>query len=109
MSRQRLVGRAKTVLTDRASWRDLWWLLVHSTVGCVARDARRSRCLRARVFYLIYPFLYWVTPDSVFRQPFGFFTLHSVGQSFALMPLASSCLRDLVRDGAPDHAGRTPG
>jgi hypothetical protein len=47
--------------------------------------------LAGSVFYLSYPFLYWVTPDPVFRQPFGFFTLHSVGQSFVLMPLGLLC------------------
>jgi putative sensor protein len=80
------VARAKNVLTDRASWRDAWWLLVHSTVGCFLATLAFS-LLAGSVFYAIYPFLYWVTPDPVFRQPFGFFTLHSVGQSFALVPL----------------------
>lgn len=80
------LGRAKNVLTDRASWRDAWWLLAHSTVGCFLATLSFS-LLAGSVFYVIYPFLYWVTPDQVFRQPFGFFTLHSVGQSFALVPL----------------------
>lgn len=80
------VGRAKAVLTDRASWRDAWWLLVHSTVGCFLATLSFS-LLAGGLFYLIYPFLYAVTPDSVFGQPFGFFTLHGVWQSFALVPL----------------------
>lgn len=80
------VARAKAVITDRATWRDLRWLLVHSTVGCFLATLSFS-LLAGGVFYLIYPFLYAVTPDPVFRQPFGFFTLHGVGQSFLLMPV----------------------
>jgi hypothetical protein len=84
------LARARAVLTDRATWRDLRWLLVHSTVGCFLATLSFA-LLAGSVFYVIYPFLYWVTPDQVFRQPFGFFTLHSVGQSFALVPLGLAC------------------
>jgi hypothetical protein len=41
------------------------------------------------VFYLIYPFLYWVTPPSVFGTPFGgWLELHSVAGATVMMPLA---------------------
>lgn len=84
-------GRAKAVLTDRASWRDARWLLVHSTAGCFLATLSFS-LFAAGLFYLGYPLLYAVTPDPAFRQPFGFFTLHSVGQSFALIPLGLAYL-----------------
>src|SRR5262249_18875916 len=59
------------------------------------------------IFYLIYPFLYAVTPQEVFGTPFGFFDLHNVAQSFWMWPLAVVCFwlwwvfgRSLVRGNA---------
>jgi hypothetical protein len=38
---------------------------------------------------LIYPFLWWVTPDSVFGTPFGFFHIHTLSGTWLMMPVAA--------------------
>jgi hypothetical protein len=78
--------RARHELADRATWRDAWWLLLNGIVGFFLECLSLSLLLGG-VFYLIYPFLYAVTPPDVFRTPFGFFTLHTVGQAALLIPL----------------------
>jgi hypothetical protein len=80
------LGRVWTVLRDPASWRDAWWMLVHAVAGCFLSTLQVSLFLGG-LLYLIYPFLYWVTPEAVFGRPFGLFELHSVAESFWVMPL----------------------
>lgn len=57
-------ARAWSVLRDPASWREWWWLLVHSTASVAIAGLSASLYLGG-FFYLIYPFLYWVTPEGV--------------------------------------------
>jgi hypothetical protein len=86
-----IVGRVLAIEKDPASWRDAAWCLVHAIVGCVTATLSFS-LFAGGLFYLIYPFLYWVTPDAVFRHPFGDqWTLHSVGESTSVMPAALVC------------------
>jgi len=83
-----VLSRVQTIIRDPASWRDALWLLLHSTVGCVT-SALAVTLFLGSVFYLIYPFLYWVTPPSVFGTPFGgWLELHSVAGATVMMPLA---------------------
>jgi hypothetical protein len=80
--------RIWTIIRDPASWRDALWLLLHTIVGCVT-SALAVTLFAGTVFYLIYPFLYWVTPPSVFGRPFGgWLELHSVADATLMMPLA---------------------
>jgi hypothetical protein len=79
--------RVWRIVRDPASWRDAAWLLVHAVIGFSVAVVQVFLFL-GTAFYLIYPFLFWVTPAPVFRQPFGFFTLHSVAQAALLEPLA---------------------
>jgi Putative sensor len=86
-----VVARVWAIERDPASWRDAGWCLLHAIVGCVTSTVSFA-LFASGVFYLIYPFLYWVTPDKVFRQPFGDqWTLHSVGASAVVMPAALVC------------------
>jgi hypothetical protein len=86
-----VVGRVWSIERDPASWRDAAWCLLHAVVGCVTATLSFS-LFAGGVFYLVYPFLYWVTPDKVFRQPFGDqWTLHSVAESTSVMPAALVC------------------
>ncbi len=85
-----VVNYLRTALTDPATWRDLAWLLVNATVGFTMLVLSASLFFGA-IFYLIYPFLFAVTPQEVFGTPFGFFELHTVAQSFLMVPLAIVC------------------
>jgi hypothetical protein len=86
--RHGVFGRVWSIVRDPASWRDALWLLLHSVVACVT-SALSVTLFVSSVFYLIYPFLFWVTPPSVFRTPFGgWYELHSVADATVMMPLA---------------------
>jgi hypothetical protein len=82
-----LISRIWAVERDPASWRDVLWLLLHAVVGFVTATLAVALFLTS-VFYLIYPFLYWVTPPRVFDQPYGdWLTVHSVAGATVAMPL----------------------
>ena len=81
-----IVNYLRTALTDPATWRDLAWLFVNATAGFVLLIVSSALFFGA-IFYLIYPFLYAVTPQEVFGTPFGF-ELHNVLQSFVTWPAA---------------------
>lgn len=86
-----LISRIWTIERDPASWRDAWWLLSRAVVAFATATASVALFLGS-VFYLIYPFLYWVTPHNAFGRPFGgLVNFHSVGQSALMMPLALVC------------------
>lgn len=86
----------RTVLTDPATWRDLAWLFVNAVAGFVLTVLSAGLFLTS-IFYLIYPFLWSVTP--VFDQPFGFFTLDTFGESLWMIPLAGVFFLVWVRFG----------
>jgi signal transduction histidine kinase len=81
------VNRLKTWFRDPATWRDLVWLIVNAKAGFVLKIVAVSLFL-AVPFYLIYPFLVWVTPDGVFDEPFGgLITLNPIS-AFGMWALA---------------------
>ncbi|TWD75261.1 signal transduction histidine kinase [Kribbella amoyensis] len=81
-----LLMRLRTILADPATWRDIVWLLTNAVLGFTL-NLLSAVLFLASVFYLIYPFLVWVTPPGVFDQPFGgLFTLN-VATSFLMVPL----------------------
>jgi signal transduction histidine kinase len=65
------VARLRTWFGDPATWRDLAWVLVNAVLGFVLNLVSAVLFL-GTVFYLIYPFLVFVTPDGVFDRPVGF-------------------------------------
>ncbi len=75
----------RTTLSDPATWRDIAWLLVNAVVGFTLTLLSAVLFL-ASVFYLIYPFLVWVTPDGVFTEPFGGLFTVNVATSFLMIP-----------------------
>jgi hypothetical protein len=84
---QGLFGRIVTIVRDPASWRDALWLIPHVVVG-FATSLLAVVLFFSSVFYLIYPFLFWVTPQSVFGTPFGnWHELHSVADATVMMPI----------------------
>ena len=79
--------RLWAILRDPASWRDWAWLVVNSITGWFTYGLSFLFFL-CGIFYLSYPLLYALTPPQVFRTPLGNgFRLHSVQESFALVPL----------------------
>ena len=80
------LSRFVAIMQDPASWRDLAWLLVNGVVGVLTATLTFGIFLGG-VFYLIYPFLFWVTPPEVFGRPFDLWELHSVTDAFVLVPL----------------------
>jgi hypothetical protein len=84
---QGVFRRIVTIVRDPASWRDAAWLLLRSVVGSVT-SILAVALFASSVFYLIYPFLYWVTPQRVFGRPFGdWHELHSVADATVMMPV----------------------
>ncbi|MFI9272234.1 sensor histidine kinase [Kitasatospora sp. NPDC052896] len=70
----------QVVLRDPASWRDCAWLLANSLVSWLTSGLTLILFL-AGLFYGGYPLLVAVTPPEVFREPFGFFAVHGLGQT----------------------------
>lgn len=76
-----------TILRDPATWRDWIWLMVNSITIWLS-SGLSLLFFAFGVVYLAYPLIYQLTPPQVFRTPMGeAFRLHSVTQSFALVPL----------------------
>ncbi|MGC5567993.1 sensor histidine kinase [Streptomyces sp. FR-108] len=79
--------RLWAILRDPATWRDWAWLGVNSITGWFTYGLSLLFFL-CGVLLLSYPLLYALTPPEVFRTPLGNgFRLHSVQESFALVPL----------------------
>jgi signal transduction histidine kinase len=79
--------RLNSELRDPATWRDGVWLVVNSGLAWFSVGLSFLLFLSG-IFYLIYPLLFRLTPPEVFRTPFGpNYILHSVGQSFIMVPL----------------------
>lgn len=87
-ARPGLPRRILTLEGDPASWRDALWLPVHAVVAFITSTLAVALLL-ASVFYAIYPFLFWVTPEAAFGHPFGNWVhFHTVGQASVMMALA---------------------
>ncbi|MGX7677452.1 sensor histidine kinase [Jatrophihabitans sp. DSM 45814] len=78
--------RLWSIMKDPATWRDWFWLLVNASIGFTLSIVSFS-LFAGGLFYLIYPFLWAVTPPEVFGNPFGFFHINQVSDAFVLMPL----------------------
>ncbi|MFG2259048.1 sensor histidine kinase [Streptomyces mirabilis] len=79
--------RLWAILRDPATWRDWAWLVANSITGWFTYGLSFLFFL-CGVFYLSYPLLFALTPPQAFRTPLGNgFRLHSVQESFAMVPL----------------------
>ncbi len=85
------LARLRWALTDGATWRDELWVLVAVTAGSVLLVMVLGLAL-AVPFFLVYPFLMWVTPPGIFGTPFGFLALASWKEGFTMWPLAAISL-----------------
>ncbi|GAB2465897.1 sensor domain-containing protein [Jatrophihabitans fulvus] len=86
-----LFGRHLAAVRDPASWRDALWMSVHAVVGFFTATLTVTLAL-ATLFWAVFPFLYAVTPQAAFGRFLGFVTIHSVAQSFVVVPLAAVAL-----------------
>jgi signal transduction histidine kinase len=77
----RPLGRLSTWMRDPQRWRDLLWLLVKCTAGFVL-CLLVVTALLSTVFHLVYPFLFWVTPQGVFEQNLGVVRIDTQAKSF---------------------------
>jgi signal transduction histidine kinase len=85
-----ILTRFVAVTTDRATYRDLLWVLVDISVGLVL-SILPITFLLGTAFYLSYPLLVAVTPPDVFRQPFGTFWYLDWQHSFVMWGVALLC------------------
>lgn len=72
---------------DPQSWRDVLWLLCVSTGGLALSTASAALFLSVP-WYLIQPFLVWVTPEGTFDTNYGIVEVNSVATSFYQYGLA---------------------
>jgi len=81
-----MIQRLRTWFTDPATWRDYAWLIVNAVVGFTL-NLLSAVLFLCSIFYLIYPFLVWVTPPGVFDELFGLVHVNPV-TAFAVWPIA---------------------
>jgi signal transduction histidine kinase len=75
--------RLATWARDPARWRDLLGLFLGFTVGLVV-PILVITFFAGWLFYVVYPFLWWVTPRGVFDLALGAFTVDTLAESFLL-------------------------
>ncbi|MEV7398463.1 histidine kinase [Aeromicrobium sp. NPDC092404] len=74
-------GLLKRWAADPARWRDFAWTYMSVTIGWVLAWIAFGLGLGV-IWYLFFPFVYWVTPDGVFDMNYGFFTLDTQAEAF---------------------------
>ena len=74
-------GLLLTWVGDSARWRDYAWLWVKITIGWATAWVSVGLTL-AVLWYLVFPFVYWVTPDGVFDMNYGFFVMDTQAEAF---------------------------
>jgi signal transduction histidine kinase len=72
--------RVRALATDRATYRDLWWVLVNATAG-VTLCVIPISCLLGTAWYLLMPLFMHLWP-SFQDSEFGLFTIDSVTTGF---------------------------
>ncbi|HEY7043292.1 MAG TPA: sensor domain-containing protein [Nocardioidaceae bacterium] len=98
-----VLGRLQRWAGDPARWRDYVWLFVSSTVGFTL--GLIGTVLFLSIFwYLIYPFLFAVTPEGVFEEDLGFMVIDTQQETFLMwigalvfFLLWWICIKPLVR------------
>ncbi|MCW2527620.1 MAG: sensor histidine kinase [Pseudonocardiales bacterium] len=81
----------RTWATDPARWKDLLLLPIAFSAGFVLVILVDTFFL-AGLFYLVYPYLYALTPKGTFDQTFGIWQLDSQSRSFAMWIFAALAL-----------------
>ena len=74
-------GLLRTWASDPARWRDYAWLWVKITLGWATAWVAFGLTLGV-LWYAVFPFVYWVTPDGAFDMDYGIYVLDSQAESF---------------------------
>jgi signal transduction histidine kinase len=74
-------GLLKRWVADPARWRDFTWTYVSVSVGWALSWISFGLGLGV-IWYLVFPFVYWVAPDGVFDMNYGFFKLDTQAEAF---------------------------
>jgi signal transduction histidine kinase len=75
------LGLLRSWAGDSARWRDYAWLWTRVTVGWAVSWLAFGLTL-APIWYAIFPFLFWVTPDGVFDMNYGVVNIDTQAESF---------------------------
>ncbi len=79
-----LPAHVRATLGDVQTWRDLAWLVTHSVLGFTAGVVALTAVVYA-VGVLVAPAWYWAPADGL---DWGFWTIDSLGEALAVVPLA---------------------
>ena len=71
----------KSWATDTARWRDYAWTWMSATIGWAVSWIAFGLAL-GTLWYLVFPFVYWVTPAGTFDMNYGFFKIDNQAKSF---------------------------
>ncbi len=82
-----LLGRLQRWAGDPARWRDFVWLIVSASVGW-ALDFIAVILFLSIFWYLVFPFLFAITPDGVFDMELGFMTIDTQAEAFLVWAAA---------------------
>lgn len=74
-------GRLKRWVADPARWRDFAWTYMSVTIGWALAWLAFGLGL-AVIWYAVFPFVFWITPDGVFDMDYGLFTLDTQAEAF---------------------------
>ncbi|CAM3425597.1 sensor histidine kinase [Nocardioides dubius] len=72
----------KAWVNEPARWRELAWGFMSLSIGWVMAWLALGWFLGV-VWYLVFPFVFWVSPDGVFDNNYGFFVLDTQAEAFA--------------------------
>ncbi|HEY1358850.1 MAG TPA: sensor domain-containing protein [Thermoleophilaceae bacterium] len=78
------LARLASTARDRQTWKDLAWLVTHSTVGLVFGAVAVGAVLQVVAVWLM-PFWFWTIPDGV---DWGLWNVDTLGEALLMMPLA---------------------
>jgi signal transduction histidine kinase len=76
-----ILVRLNAWIRDPARWRDLLWMSVASTLGWVMAILAAALILYV-AWFAFFPVLWAITPEGVFDEQFGLFTIDSQAETF---------------------------
>jgi signal transduction histidine kinase len=85
-----VIERVKTWGRDPARWREFLWLIVDSSLGFVLAMLPITLLLGV-LWFAVFPFIFWVTPQGVFDMDVGFLTINTQEESFYAWAFSILC------------------
>jgi len=75
------LGLLRSWALDPARWRDFAWTWMSVTIGWALSWISLGLGLGV-IWYLVFPFVYWITPEGTFDTNYGLFKLDTQGEAF---------------------------